>query len=168
MSFLNVNYEDIFIIVFKKLFQYMDEKSDNIITKHGKPEYLLPIYGFSDHCCMCDCMCPYSKYKDELKADWEDNPVCVKKCCCCLEPCFEIPCCFLTFCYQQQACECLCPPCCICPCCYFACCQTCPRCLASFDCIVNCPFNTCILCFECFDCACCYKVKKKIISKWRS
>lgn len=148
------------------------EKSEKKLKKHEKPNYLLPEYGSSDHCCVCDCTCPYSKYKEALVKRWDDAPEFAKKCCCGCKACYQSPCCFLCCCYETEACECLCPRCLLCPCCYFACCQTCPKCLACGWClketkddlchggclefIINCPFNTCILCFECCECACCY------------
>lgn len=143
------------------------------IRKHGKPKYFLPRYYSQDKCCVCDCLCPYSKYKEVVeKNTWDKQDGCIKTWCICFKPCVKIPCFYLSFCYNTAPCECVCPQGFV-PLCYWACCQTCPKQMACAWCchdldsdftescctgFANIPFRCATLCYECCGCACCYDV----------
>lgn len=142
------------------------------LKKHSRPQYLLPGSGESNSCCICQCLCPYSKYKDAVQNEWDSADECSKKCCAGCKSCYTNPCCYLCCCYYQQPCECIFPRCILCPCCYCAICQTCPRCIACGWCLwemkaacreeplVGAIMFPCImydLCYECCYCSCCDK-----------
>ena len=144
------------------------------VRKHGIPNYLLPRYYSQEKCCVCDCLCPYSKYNSVVNEDvWKKQDKCIKTVCACCKPCVRFPCFYLCFCYVTQPCECICPQVLFCPLCYWACCQTCPKQMACAwcchdvdrDCNEGCcngcqnmPFRCATLCYECCGCACCYEV----------